>query len=123
MVCIVNAEPISGRHRRRREELVMNRQWSSGYWIADNQATWDERASIHLRDANGFYAVERFRRGENIMMAIESAEIGNVAGRHLLNLQCHIGRCAWRAAARLSPDSIFRAPRSRPRKGWQPRLD
>jgi SAM-dependent methyltransferase len=72
-------------------ELVMNRQWSSGYWIADNQATWDERAEIHLRDANGFYAVERFRRGEDVMLAIESAEIGNVAGRHLLHLQCHIG--------------------------------
>jgi tRNA/tmRNA/rRNA uracil-C5-methylase (TrmA/RlmC/RlmD family) len=69
----------------------MNRQWSSGYWVADNQATWDERAAIHLRDANGFYAVERFRRGEDIMMAIESAEIGRVGGRRLLHLQCHIG--------------------------------
>jgi SAM-dependent methyltransferase len=69
----------------------MNRQWSSGYWIADNQATWDERATLHLVDANGFYAVERFRRGEDILMAIESAEIGSVAGLHLLHLQCHIG--------------------------------
>jgi hypothetical protein len=69
----------------------MNHQWSSSYWIADNQATWDERAALQLRDTNGFYAVERFRRGEDILMAIESAEIGSVAGLHLLHLQCHIG--------------------------------
>jgi SAM-dependent methyltransferase len=69
----------------------MNRQWSSGYWVADNQATWDERAGIHRRDADGSYAVERFRRGEDILMAIESTELGSVAGLHLLHLQCHIG--------------------------------
>jgi len=69
----------------------MNNHWRSGYWISDNQSTWDERAAIHLRDATGFYAVERFRKGEDILMPIESAEIGHVAGRHLLHLQCHIG--------------------------------
>jgi 2-polyprenyl-3-methyl-5-hydroxy-6-metoxy-1,4-benzoquinol methylase len=69
----------------------MNFQGSSGYWTADNLSTWDERAAIHLRDAKGFYAVERFRKGEDMMRPIESAEIGNVAGRHLLHLQCHIG--------------------------------
>jgi SAM-dependent methyltransferase len=69
----------------------MDIQGSSHNWHADNQATWDELAAIHVRDANGFYAVERFRRGEDILMAIESDEIGDVAGRHLLHLQCHIG--------------------------------
>jgi SAM-dependent methyltransferase len=69
----------------------MNDLWSSADWVADNQATWDERAAIHRKDANGFYRVERFRQGEDILMAIESAEIGNVAGLHLLHLQCHIG--------------------------------
>ncbi len=69
----------------------MESQGVSGYWAEDNQATWDERAAIHVRDTSGFYAVERFRRGEDILMPIESAEIGNVAGLHLLHLQCHIG--------------------------------
>jgi SAM-dependent methyltransferase len=69
----------------------MNHQRSAGGWIADNRSTWNERAAIHLRDVNGFYAVERFRKGEDILMAIESAEIGDVADRHLLHLQCHIG--------------------------------
>ncbi|MBO0754143.1 MAG: hypothetical protein J2P53_18630 [Bradyrhizobiaceae bacterium] len=50
-----------------------------------------EQAAIHVRDANGFYAVDRSRRGEDILMAIESGEIGEVAGCHLLHLQCHIG--------------------------------
>jgi SAM-dependent methyltransferase len=60
-------------------------------WTARNVSTWDERASIHLRDASGFYAIDRFRGGEDVMLPIESAEIGRVAGRHLLHLQCHIG--------------------------------
>lgn len=69
----------------------MDNQEPSAYWVADNRATWNERAEIHKRDATGFYAVERFRRGEDIMLPIESAEIGDVAGKHLLHLQCHIG--------------------------------
>jgi SAM-dependent methyltransferase len=69
----------------------MNHQWPLGHWIADNQTTWEERVAIHLRDANGFYAVDRFRKGEDILMAIESAQIGNVADKHLLHLQCHVG--------------------------------
>jgi len=67
-----------------------DRECSRG-WFADNLATWDERAAIHARDNSGFYAVERFRGGEDILMTIESAEIGRVAGLHLLHLQCHIG--------------------------------
>jgi SAM-dependent methyltransferase len=69
----------------------MKNHWSSGYWIADNRSTWNERAEIHMRDTTGFYAVERFRQGEDIMLPIESAEIGEVAGKHLLHLQCHVG--------------------------------
>lgn len=58
---------------------------------ATNQQTWDERASIHMRDKTGFYAIERFKAGEDILMPIESHEIGIVNKKHLLHLQCHIG--------------------------------
>jgi SAM-dependent methyltransferase len=44
-----------------------------------------------MRDASGFYALDRFREGEDILMEIEAAEIGDVYGKHLLHLQCHIG--------------------------------
>jgi 2-polyprenyl-3-methyl-5-hydroxy-6-metoxy-1,4-benzoquinol methylase len=56
-----------------------------------NRANWDERAAIHFRDATGFYAVDRFRAGEDTLIAIESAEIGDVSGKRLAHLQCHIG--------------------------------
>jgi len=59
--------------------------------IRQNRASWDERAVIHHRDATGFYAVERFIAGEDILLPIESREIGDVSGMHLLHLQCHIG--------------------------------
>jgi len=59
--------------------------------IRQNRASWDERAVIHHRDTTGFYAVERFIAGEDILLPIESREIGDVSGMHLLHLQCHIG--------------------------------
>lgn len=58
---------------------------------ATNKDTWDERAAIHMRDSTGFYAVDRFRKGEDVLLPIESDEIGDVSQKHLLHLQCHIG--------------------------------
>jgi SAM-dependent methyltransferase len=55
-----------------------------------NQSMWDERAAIHLRDATGFYAIDRFLSGEDILLDIESSEIGDVGGKQLVHLQCHI---------------------------------
>jgi SAM-dependent methyltransferase len=60
-------------------------------WRDQNLSTWNERAALHMRDRSGFYAIDRFRAGEDVLMGIESAEIGNVAGKHILHLQCHIG--------------------------------
>jgi 2-polyprenyl-3-methyl-5-hydroxy-6-metoxy-1,4-benzoquinol methylase len=59
--------------------------------MESNRLTWDERAVIYLRDATGFYAIARFRAGEDILLDIESAEIGDVRGKRLAHLQCHIG--------------------------------
>jgi SAM-dependent methyltransferase len=64
---------------------------SSPGWMAENRASWDELAAIHLRDATGFYAVERFRSGQDILYDLVVAEIGEVRGRRLAHLQCHIG--------------------------------
>ncbi|MEZ5926598.1 MAG: class I SAM-dependent methyltransferase [Hyphomicrobiaceae bacterium] len=59
--------------------------------LALNKATWNERAAIHLEDANGFYAIEAFRAGQSTLHAIEAGEIGDVSGKRLAHLQCHIG--------------------------------
>lgn len=60
-------------------------------WTSANRSAWDERAVIHLRDAAGFYGVDRFRSGEDILLGVVSAEIGDVRGKRLVHLQCHIG--------------------------------
>jgi 2-polyprenyl-3-methyl-5-hydroxy-6-metoxy-1,4-benzoquinol methylase len=60
--------------------------------IEVNRRNWDERAKIHSRDATGFYGLEPFRAGEDSLHAIEAAEIGNVSGKRVLHLQCHIGK-------------------------------
>src|SRR5215469_12339462 len=57
-----------------------------------NRRNWDERAGIHARDANGAYMLDRFRAGEDALHAIEAAELGDVRGKRVLHLQCHIGR-------------------------------
>ncbi len=57
-----------------------------------NLRNWDERAIIHTRDTTGDYMLDRFRAGEDSLHEIEAAELGDVAGKHVLHLQCHIGR-------------------------------
>ena len=60
--------------------------------IEINRRNWDERAAIHARDTTGDYMLARFRAGEDALHAIEAAELGEIAGKRVLHLQCHIGR-------------------------------
>jgi SAM-dependent methyltransferase len=60
--------------------------------IEINRRIWDERATIHARDTTGDYMLERFLAGEDALHEIEAAELGNIAGKSILHLQCHIGR-------------------------------
>ena len=60
--------------------------------IEINRLNWNERATIHARDATGDYLLDRFRAGEDALHEIDAAEIGDVAGKRVLHLQCHIGR-------------------------------
>lgn len=57
-----------------------------------NRRNWDERAVIHARDTTGDYMLDRFRAGEDALHEIEAAELGPIAGKRVLHLQCHIGR-------------------------------
>ncbi|MGI5456610.1 class I SAM-dependent methyltransferase [Streptomyces sp. CA-249302] len=50
---------------------------------------WDERAPLHA--AGGFYDLDGFRAGAEALRHFELAEVGDVTGRSLLHLQCHIG--------------------------------
>jgi len=71
--------------------------------IEVNRRNWDERAVIHARDTTGGYMLKRFLAGEDALHEIEAAELGNIAGKSVLHLQCHIGRdtlCLVRRGAR-----------------------
>jgi SAM-dependent methyltransferase len=57
-----------------------------------NRGNWDERAAIHARDTTGDYMLDRFRAGEDALHSIEAAELGDISGKRVLHLQCHIGR-------------------------------
>src|SRR5258708_16269768 len=60
--------------------------------IDTNRRNWDERAAIHARDTTGDYMLDRFRAGKDALHEIEAAELGDIAGKRVLHLQCHIAR-------------------------------
>jgi 2-polyprenyl-3-methyl-5-hydroxy-6-metoxy-1,4-benzoquinol methylase len=57
-----------------------------------NRLNWDERAAIHARDTTGDYMLDRFRAGEDALHVIEATELGDISGKRVLHLQCHIGQ-------------------------------
>ena len=54
-----------------------------------NLALWNEWAHLHAGSA--FYDVEGFKAGKTSLNPLEMEELGNVAGKTLLHLQCHFG--------------------------------
>lgn len=58
-------------------------------WLRLNRENWDDRVPIHV--ASDFYDVDGFRAGNDTLRDYEVAEIGEVSGKRLLHLQCHIG--------------------------------
>ncbi|MFF3916509.1 class I SAM-dependent methyltransferase [Streptomyces sp. NPDC001852] len=72
-------------------------------WREDNRAMWDERVPVHV--AGEYYDLDGFRAHPDVLRDFETAEVGDVTGRTLLHLQCHIGTdtLSWahRGAARV----------------------
>jgi len=54
-----------------------------------NRARWDESVAVHA--ASEFYGVDRFLAGESTLLPLDLDEVGDVAGKSLLHLQCHFG--------------------------------
>jgi SAM-dependent methyltransferase len=54
-----------------------------------NQALWDEWTGVNASSA--MYRLDAFRQGENVLDSLVLKEMGNVAGKSLLHLQCHFG--------------------------------
>ncbi|MFT2016206.1 class I SAM-dependent methyltransferase [Streptomyces sp. 796.1] len=72
-------------------------------WREANRARWDERVPIHL--TSDYYDLEAFRAGRDPLCDFQIDEVGDVTGKSLLHLQCHIGldtlSFARRGAARV----------------------
>lgn len=58
-------------------------------YFAMNRDGWDRRVEAHFESR--FYDVDGFLAGKTSLREIELAELGDVAGKTLLHLQCHFG--------------------------------
>jgi SAM-dependent methyltransferase len=58
-------------------------------YLRQNRACWDELAALHVGTA--FYRTADFLRGDNILDEVVRSRLGDVAGKRVLHLQCHIG--------------------------------
>lgn len=54
-----------------------------------NEANWDARTPIHV--ASAFYGLDGSRPADTWFAPFEWADLGELAGRDLLHLQCHLG--------------------------------
>lgn len=58
-------------------------------WEKADRENWNRLAPLHA--SSEFYDVASFRAGALSLQALEREEVGDVAGRSLLHLQCHFG--------------------------------
>lgn len=58
---------------------------------AANLANWNNRAELHSTDETGSYRIAQVLAGGSCLHALELSEIGDVAGKDIVHLQCHIG--------------------------------
>lgn len=58
-------------------------------YIAINKEAWDKRTTVHVKSQ--FYDLNGFLKGNSSLNSIELEEVGSVAGKSLLHLQCHFG--------------------------------
>ena len=72
-------------------------------FIDSTKALWDDWTTKGF--SPGFYKLEKFKAGGEVLQDFEIAELGDVAGKTLLHLQCHFGldTLAWaRHSARVT---------------------
>ncbi|MCK7622791.1 class I SAM-dependent methyltransferase [Streptomyces sp. RS10V-4] len=57
--------------------------------VRANEANWDARTPVHA--ASAFYGLDGSRHAEDWFAPFEWADLGELAGRDVLHLQCHLG--------------------------------
>jgi hypothetical protein len=58
-------------------------------YITVNKNAWDKRTGVHVDSK--FYDVAGFLAGQSSLPPIDLQQVGEVAGKSLLHLQCHFG--------------------------------
>jgi SAM-dependent methyltransferase len=58
-------------------------------WEVVDRENWNRLALLHAR--SDFYDVAGFKAGKLSLQSLEREEVGDVAGKSLLHLQCHFG--------------------------------
>lgn len=58
-------------------------------YFDSNKLLWNKRAGVHFN--SDFYNVKDFKEDKSSLNKIEIDELGSVAGKSLLHLQCHFG--------------------------------
>ncbi|MEU5613259.1 class I SAM-dependent methyltransferase [Streptomyces sparsogenes] len=59
-------------------------------WLRLNRENWDDRVRIHADSE--FYDLPGFRAGASTLRSFELDEVGEVSGKRLVHLQCHMGQ-------------------------------
>ena len=91
-------------------------------WMEVNRLNWDDRTAVHLRNGTDFYPIDQVRAGDNAFGEPEDSELGDVAGKRIVHLQCHFGLDTIRLARRgaIVTGLDFSTARSLRRARWRP---
>src|SRR3712207_9413604 len=58
---------------------------------AANRAYWEGLAAVHGEGRDAYYDVDALVAGEDSLIDVEAAAVGDVAGLDVLHVQCHLG--------------------------------
>ena len=73
----------------RSETPAGSRDVAKKAYLGTNRKSWDDRVAVHF--GSEFYDVAGFKVGDCTLKSVEVEELGDIAGRSLLHLQCHFG--------------------------------
>ena len=60
-------------------------------YAAANLLNWNNRAELHATDTTGMYRIAQVLAGGSSLHALETSELGDIFGKDVVHLQCHIG--------------------------------
>ncbi len=84
----------------------MSKLTNQAAWFSDNEKNWDDRANLHM--AGDYCGLSRLLADPNAIsaeLALDIGRFGDLAGKQVMHLQCHVGTdtigFARRGAARV----------------------